>query len=158
MVAITTQVTRKLTRQSEDDDLLVRPFLGGVVVNRDAAGGDLAGLFGPGDIPGEERLLVREGHDGRGVLNTHEKTTSLGKLSPTWGPLDMVNELLGCWIEELKGCVKVGRVCCCCGVLWEKIRVASNIGPMTAHELIRSPEIPSPIRRLARRPPETPVA
>ena len=41
---------RSRTGQSEEDDLLVGPLLGGVVVDGDTARGDLASLLGPGDV------------------------------------------------------------------------------------------------------------
>lgn len=41
---------RSRTGQSEEDDLLVGPLLGGLVVDGDTARGDLAGLLGPGDV------------------------------------------------------------------------------------------------------------
>lgn len=44
------------TGESEEDDLLVGPLLGGVVVDGDTASGDVALVLGPGDVPG---LLVR---------------------------------------------------------------------------------------------------
>lgn len=40
------------TGQSEEDDLLVGPLLGGVVVDGDTARGDLGLLLGPGDVAG----------------------------------------------------------------------------------------------------------
>lgn len=43
---------RSRTGQSEEDDLLVGELLGGVVVDGDTAGGDLARLLGPGDVAG----------------------------------------------------------------------------------------------------------
>jgi hypothetical protein len=39
------------TRKSEDDDLLVGPLLGGVVVDGDTASGDVALLLSPWDVP-----------------------------------------------------------------------------------------------------------
>jgi hypothetical protein len=41
---------RSRTGKSEEDDLLVGPLLGGVVVDGDTARGDLAGLLRPGDV------------------------------------------------------------------------------------------------------------
>jgi hypothetical protein len=41
---------RSRTGQSEEDDLLVGPLLGGVVVDGNTARGDLACLLGPGDV------------------------------------------------------------------------------------------------------------
>lgn len=41
----------ELTRHREQDDLLVRPFFRGIVVDRYAAGGDLALIFRPWDVP-----------------------------------------------------------------------------------------------------------
>lgn len=38
------------TGEGEEDDLLVGPLLGGVVVDGDTARGDLALLLGPGDV------------------------------------------------------------------------------------------------------------
>jgi hypothetical protein len=38
------------TGKSEEDDLLVSPLLGGVVVDGDTARGDLASLLSPGDV------------------------------------------------------------------------------------------------------------
>lgn len=38
------------TGEGEEDDLLVGPLLGGVVVDGDTAGGDLALVLGPGDV------------------------------------------------------------------------------------------------------------
>lgn len=41
---------RSRTGKSEEDDLLVSPLLGGVVVDGDTARGDLASLLRPGDV------------------------------------------------------------------------------------------------------------
>lgn len=41
------------TGESEDDDLLVGPLLGGVVVDGDTAGGNIALLLSPGDVAAE---------------------------------------------------------------------------------------------------------
>lgn len=38
------------TGEGEEDDLLVGPLLGGVVVDRDTTSGDLALVLGPGDV------------------------------------------------------------------------------------------------------------
>jgi hypothetical protein len=40
------------TGEREDDDLLVGPFLGGVVVDGDTAGSDVTLLLSPGDVAG----------------------------------------------------------------------------------------------------------
>ena len=40
------------TGEGEDDDLLVGPLLGGVVVNGDTAGSDVTLLLSPGDVAG----------------------------------------------------------------------------------------------------------
>lgn len=44
-----------LTRHREEDDLLVGPLFGGIVVNRNTAGGDFAGLLGVGDVATADR-------------------------------------------------------------------------------------------------------
>ena len=55
------------TGESEDDDLLVGPLLGGVVVDGDTAGGDFALLLRPGDVAVaiESVLSSRHGDGGR---------------------------------------------------------------------------------------------
>lgn len=44
------------TGESEEDDLLVGPLLGGVVVDGDTAGGDVSLVLGPGDVA---KMVVR---------------------------------------------------------------------------------------------------
>ena len=80
------------TGEGEEDDLLVGPLLGGVVVDGDTAGGDLALLLAVGDVAVEGvRLIYRTGKglSGGGKVDwkkTYEKTVSAGKLSPVLRP------------------------------------------------------------------------
>lgn len=48
------------TREGEEDDLLVGPLLGGVVVDGDTAGGDLALVLRPGDVPVRAQTISLE--------------------------------------------------------------------------------------------------
>lgn len=48
------------TREGEEDDLLVGPLLGGVVVDGDTAGGDLALFLSPGDVAVKAQTLAFE--------------------------------------------------------------------------------------------------
>lgn len=41
---------RSRTGQSKEDDLLVGPLLGGVVIDGNTAGGDLAAILSPGNV------------------------------------------------------------------------------------------------------------
>lgn len=66
----------KLTGNRKQDDLLIGPFFGCVVVDGDAAGGDLPAFFRPGDVPVPG---VRHYFAVGLVEETHWKTTSEGK-------------------------------------------------------------------------------
>ena len=83
------------TGEGEEDDLLVGPLLGGVVVDGDTARGDFALLLGVGDVAVEWPLEIareekEEGEEEKRKKETHEKTTSPGKESPALRP-DIVN-------------------------------------------------------------------
>lgn len=75
---------RSHTGKSEEDDLLVSPLLGGVVVDGDTARGDLASLLRPGNVT---IILLAGTQLKRGNSITHEKVTSWGKASPALKPL-----------------------------------------------------------------------
>lgn len=75
---------RSHTGKSEEDDLLVSPLLGGVVVDGDTARGDLASLLRPGDVT---VILLAGRQLKRRNSMTHEKVTSWGKASPALKPL-----------------------------------------------------------------------
>lgn len=92
----------------EEDDFLVRPLLGGVVVLRDAARGYVGGLFGVGDVSGTLRRRIGQlstaslDLDPKGAATvvycvTHEKTTSSGNLSPGLRP-DIVTDWERSWL------------------------------------------------------------
>lgn len=97
------------TRKGEEDDLLVGPLLGGVVVDGDTTGSDVALLLSPGDVAvmerpsascrerpvSDRRMAGRIGEDKTRGRDTYEKTTSLGNWSPGLRGAILIEEFRG---------------------------------------------------------------